>query len=308
MRNKIIKIFCYLFALLIFLFGLLIFAYPMINKAIIDNNAEENLKTFKKLRVVYSENMENDNAKANEQLDDLYSDMQEYNERIYNEKQVNLRDAWDYEQAGFKLDNYGVYNGVIGEIRIPVMDCDLPLYMGATMANMAKGAAQLGETSMPIGGVNTNCVIAAHRGASGGEFFKEIQLLKKGDKVYIDNFWDTLTYKVVEIEIINPNESDKIYIQEGRDMVTLTTCHPYPYNYQRYVVYCERVSIESEEDITNSEQSLETETVLQQTTTESRDNPVMFIKIENSLYIFVPVILVSLFVILSLVGRKKRKK
>ena len=30
-------------------------------------------------------------------------------------------------------------------------------------------------------------------------------------------------------------------IVEGKDMVTLVTCHPYPHNYQRYLVYCERV-------------------------------------------------------------------
>lgn len=50
-----------------------------------------------------------------------------------------------------------------------------------------------------------------------------------------------MTYKVERIEVISPDEIDKIRIQEGKDMVTLVTCHPYPHNYQRYLVYCERV-------------------------------------------------------------------
>lgn len=32
-----------------------------------------------------------------------------------------------------------------------------------------------------------------------------------------------------------------IYIQANKSLVTLSTCHPYPYNYQRYLVYAELV-------------------------------------------------------------------
>ncbi len=104
-----------------------------------------------------------------------------------------------------------------------------------------KGAAQLTETSMPIGGNNTNMAVVAHRGYSYAKMFREIEKLKIGDEIFITNFWETMTYKVERIEVISPDEIDKIRIQEGKDMVTLVTCHPYPHNYQRYLVYCERV-------------------------------------------------------------------
>jgi len=71
--------------------------------------------------------------------------------------------------------------------------------------------------------------------------FRDIEALQIGDKVYITNFWDTLVYEVAETKVILPADIQQIYIQEGRDMVTLITCHPYTKNYQRYVVYCERV-------------------------------------------------------------------
>jgi len=71
--------------------------------------------------------------------------------------------------------------------------------------------------------------------------FREIEKLKIGDEIFITNLWETMTYKVEKIEIISPDEINKIRIQEGKDMVTLVTCHPYPHNYQRYLVYCERV-------------------------------------------------------------------
>ena len=87
----------------------------------------------------------------------------------------------------------------------------------------------------------TNCVIAAHTRYKGIHMFKRITELKSGDEIYITNFWETLVYKVVETKIIDPNDSKNIYIQANKSLVTLSTCHPYPYNYQRYLVYAELV-------------------------------------------------------------------
>ncbi len=74
--------------------------------------------------------------------------------------------------------------------------------------------------------------------------FRHIELLEVGDKVYIKNFRETITYKVSQIEIIYPTEIDKLKIQSGKDMLTLITCHPYRVNTRRYVVYCERTTDE----------------------------------------------------------------
>ena len=118
----------------------------------------------------------------------------------------------------------------------------LSLYLGATYKHMADGAAHLSQTSLPIGGENTNCVIAGHRGYNGASYFRYIEKLKVGDVVSITNLWETLTYRVAEIKIIDPHEVKEILIQDGRDLVTLLTCHPYASGgRQRYVVYCERI-------------------------------------------------------------------
>ena len=62
-----------------------------------------------------------------------------------------------------------------------------------------------------------------------------------GDTVTITNLWETLTYAVVDVKIIQPDQVDKIKIQPGRDLLTLITCHPYASGgRQRLVVYCER--------------------------------------------------------------------
>lgn len=77
--------------------------------------------------------------------------------------------------------------------------------------------------------------------------FKDIEKLVKGDRIYIRNHWETLQYVVMKTEIIEPNEIEKVWIQEGKDMITLITCHPYPTNKQRYLVYAQRATKDHEE-------------------------------------------------------------
>ena len=89
--------------------------------------------------------------------------------------------------------------------------------------------------------MNTNCVLAGHRGYNGAAYFRYITDLEIGDTVTITNLWETLIYSVVDTEIIDPTDIQKTLIQEDHERLTLLTCHPYASGgRQRYVVYCER--------------------------------------------------------------------
>ena len=78
-----------------------------------------------------------------------------------------------YEAPGLNLEDYGMEaDDAVGYVEIPAMDVTLPLYLGASRAHMNNGATVLGQTSMPIGGISTNCVIAAHRGWNGKAMFR----------------------------------------------------------------------------------------------------------------------------------------
>ena len=84
-------------------------------------------------------------------------------------------------------------------------------------------------------------VITGHRSCRGADYFRHINRLAVGDTVKLANRWETLTYIVMDIQIIQPHEIEKIKIQPNRDLLTLLTCHPYASGgKQRYVVYCER--------------------------------------------------------------------
>ena len=172
---------------------------------------------------------------------ELLRDMSYYNARIYVNRQEGLNSRSAYAISHFDLCSYGLSSEVFGVIRIPAMDLEMPLYLGASDANMANGAAVLAQTSIPIGGESTNAVIAGHRGWNGYKYFMDIELLQLGDEVTITNLWETLTYEVVEIKIVSPDDVDAILIQPGKDMITLLTCHPPNSGGKyRYLVFCER--------------------------------------------------------------------
>lgn len=178
-----------------------------------------------------------------QQSPELLVALQEYNRQIYAEKQCNLTDLEACEEPAADLPAYGIDDEIIGVLAIPVIELTMPVYLGASDAHLAAGTAVLGNTSAPIGGDNTNCVIAGHRGWRGADYFRHIDKLAVGDTATLTNLWETLTYTVSDIQIIQPHEAEKIKIQQGRDLLTLLTCHPYASGgRQRYVVYCERVT------------------------------------------------------------------
>ena len=182
-----------------------------------------------------------DRDEPEQQYLELLADLQAYNQRIYAEKQRNLTNLEACEVPAADLTAYGIEDEIIGVLEMPTMELTMPVYLGASDGHLAAGATVLGNTSAPIGGVNTNCVIAGHRGWYGADYFRHIDRLQAGDMVTVTNLWETLTYTVVDIQIIQPDQVNRIKIQPGRDLLTLITCHPYASGgRQRLVGYCER--------------------------------------------------------------------
>lgn len=219
-------------AILFILIGIILFCFPSASNYIYEKNVETEKEKF----VVKITDEQNENI-----LDKLYKKLQEENQKIYEEKQNKLVDPFSYEQSAIDLSEYGIENNVIGYISIPKINIEVPILLGANTANMRKGAVHLTETSYPIGGVNTNSVIAAHRGYGKATLFRHIDKIGVGDKIHIRNFKEELTYEVYETKIINPDDVSELEIQEGQDVITLITCHPYRVNTQRYIVKAKRV-------------------------------------------------------------------
>ena len=230
----------WLLILIGFLVGLWLIFCPQINTAVYEYQAEKVLETMEAQISQAEEELSLDASEENLIYEELAEAMILYNEQLTEEKQNHLTSPEAYEQPALDLSDYGLENdSPIGALSIPAIGLELPIYLGATK-NMAKGAVVLGQTSLPVGGESTNCVIAGHRGYRGIPYFRNLDDLEEGDLVYLTNFWGTMTYTVMETAVIQPDDIDAILIQNGRDMLTLLTCHPYTVGTQRLLIYCER--------------------------------------------------------------------
>ena len=242
---------------------------------------------------------------------ELHKEMEEYNQRLITEGQ-HIEDAWSYEQPPLTLKNMPGKDYTIGYIEIPDMKVKLPLLLGASMDNLSKGAAVLSETSMPIGGTDTNCVIAGHRGWKGSAYFQRIENLKEGSEVYITNPWETMIYKVVSTKVVNPDDSDAILLQPGKDMVTLISCHPYVLGggKYRYVVYCERAGTENREKATQMKNPSvkETKDESVEVPEEELEASNELLKWEEYLRKYLPIATIGLSVLIILIRSLKKKK
>ena len=205
----------FILAALLAVAGVCVMLWPVFTGHRLQANTDEAVQSFLEER------------KAEQQHPELLTALREYNQRIHAEKQSGLVDLEACEAPAADLVAYGIEDEISGVLEIPAMELTMPVYLGASDAHLAAGAAVLGNTSAPIGGDSTNCVIAGHRGWKGADYFRHIDKLAVGDEVRITNLWETLTYTVADIQIIQPHEVDKIKIQSDRDLLTLLTCHPY---------------------------------------------------------------------------------
>ena len=217
-------------------------AYPYINEALYRNEVAGLRADFeKRAQGADASVAASDGSGRHIDVEGLYAYLRAENERLFTEGQKELVDAFSYLQPAVDLSAWGIEDNIIGFLRVPAIDIDLPIRLGANDEQMARGAVHLTQTSYPIGGDNTNSVIAGHRAHSRGlSMFVHVPDLEIGDAIYVDNFRETLTYRVVETKVIEPKATNTIRIQAGRDLLTLITCHPYGVNTHRFVLYAER--------------------------------------------------------------------
>ncbi|WP_035618546.1 class C sortase, partial [Lacticigenium naphthae] len=244
-----------LFALFIFLIGLGLFLYPTISHYVNDYSIHKEIEEF---QLVSAEPL-NPGEKES-----LWKDMEEYNDSLIGNENNAVQDAFTEEvvasnpfyqvedgekpiEAEIDADQtFDVHSSLASSpfyfvIRIPKINVELPIYMGASDQNLLKGAAQITGTSLPLGGANTHSVIAGHRGTLNHRMFLDLNKLGAGDTFEIQTLDGLLTYRVTGSKVVYPNEVDTLQIKEGKDLVTLVTCLKYPMNYKRLLVYGERV-------------------------------------------------------------------
>ncbi len=171
----------------------------------------------------------------------LYTYLKGYNNSLLENGQ-QLKDAFSNQDTFIDLTTFGIENNVIGTLKIDKLNLYVPIYVGATDINLNNGVCIISGTSMPLGEINSNVVIAGHRGLIRHQMFRRINKLENGDLINVNTPFGDFVYKVYDTKIILPDEIENIFIQKDRDIITLVTCHPYRVNTHRLLVYAERVN------------------------------------------------------------------
>lgn len=142
--------------------------------------------------------------------------------------------------------------GVMGELEIPKINLRLEIYHGTGEESLSKGCGHIEGTSLPVGGSGTHAVLAAHRGLAKAKLFTDLDQMKKGDVFYITVLNHRLAYRTDQILTAEPDDTEALKIESGKDYVTLLTCTPYAVNTQRLLVRGRRISLKEAENRSKS--------------------------------------------------------
>ena len=135
----------------------------------------------------------------------------------------------------------------MGSLEIPKISVNLPIYHGTDEEVLSTGIGHMEGTSLPIGGNNTRTILAGHRGLPNSKLFTRLDELEKGDYFFIHVLDEVLAYEVIDIEVIEPEDSGKLGVAPEKDLATLLTCTPYGLNTHRLIVTGERVAYDEVE-------------------------------------------------------------
>ena len=178
------------------------------------------------------------------QYEELWDAARDYNQSLLHRPNDLLLS--DEQQEIYKsLLNIGG-NGIMGYIEIPMIDVMLPIYHGTKESVLQIAVGHLDWTSLPVGGAGSHCVVSGHRGLPSARLFTDLDKLKVGDVFMLHVLNEILTYEIDQILIVEPQDTDPLLIEPGKDLCTLITCTPYGINSHRMLVRGHR--IESQEE------------------------------------------------------------
>ena len=185
-----------------------------------------------------------------DEIEQLRNQADEYNKKLWAESK-GVREQSESEQMeeyeGL-LNAEKIQTGMMCVLEIPSIDLRLPVYHGTSEAVLKEGVGHLMDSSLPIGGENTHCVMTGHRGLASARLFTRLDELKEGDEFFLEVLGEKLAYKVEEINVILPEEVESLEIRPGEDLVSLVTCTPYGINTHRLVITGKRVVYEEKKE------------------------------------------------------------
>ncbi|MBE5916650.1 MAG: class C sortase [Pseudobutyrivibrio ruminis] len=167
----------------------------------------------------------------------------EYNEELL---PSILPDSFAEAEANGADENYmSLLNadgdGIMGYIQIPSINVKLPIFHTTSEEVLQIGVGHLQGSSLPVGGESTHSVLSAHRGLPSATLFTDLDKVEIGDNFFLIIMGEYIAYEVDQIEVVEPDDTSLLQVEEGQDLCTLITCTPYGVNTERLMVRGHRV-------------------------------------------------------------------
>jgi LPXTG-site transpeptidase (sortase) family protein len=234
----------------VLLIGFCILLYPVVSAMLAKMTQSITISSYKST----VENL------SKEEILTLKAKAQEYNESLYG---VRLADpfAEGEREEDNKVPLLSV-DDVMGYIEIAKIKVYIPIYYGSSEEVLQKGVGHLDNTSLPIGGNSTHTVLTGHRGLPSATLFTDLDQLVEGDVFYLHILNENLAYRVNQIKVVEPDETEDLTIVQGKDYVTLVTCTPYGINTQRLLIRGERIPFVAEQEHFQLRRDLASEVVI----------------------------------------------
>ena len=212
---------------ILFFVGLLIFLFPFVMRTI---------SYFNQTTAIYNYKSSTENLTEDE-LNEKKEQYQNYNKELADENPIVEMGEDDFD-IDENASSYDFLNSddAIGTLIIPSINVNLPIFDGVSNINLQKGIAHLDNTSYPTGEKSTHCVLAGHSGLSRAKILDDLDKLQIGDTFQIDYLNILTNYIVVDIQVVLPDQTDSLKIQQDDTLVTLVTCTPKNINSHRLLV------------------------------------------------------------------------
>lgn len=218
-------------AIILFVCGIVLITFPMISQKYFQQKQQQLVDIQLKEVAQLSEPDKNR----------IIEEMEQCNENIFtHSEEIGDPFAMNNKEHKNELCEDTAEEQHFSSLEIPKLNEKIPIYIGASQDNLAKGVGQVEGSSLPNGGVSTHSVLAGHRGMWTKAMFRHLDELQPGDYFYVYTLGERRAYVVYDVQVILPHQTESLTVQEGKDLVSLITCHPYGNNTHRLVVYGER--------------------------------------------------------------------
>lgn len=187
----------------------------------------------------------------------LLTEAEEYNRGL-----LELSNQWampdERKEAYEKLLSV---NGsdIMGYISIDKIGVKLPIHHGTEESVLQVAIGHLEETSLPVGGPGTHCVVSGHRGLPSARLFTDLDKMVVGDQFTLSVLGREMTYEVDQIVTVLPTEMEELLITPGKDYCTLMTCTPYGINTHRLLVRGTRIANPVKQEVAETAASVQSE-------------------------------------------------